>query len=344
VSAAATPPSTPLTEAAGIEVPLLCGAMYPCSNPELVAAVSEAGGLGIVQPISLTWVHGHDFREGLRLIRRLTAKPIGLNALIEQSSRAYRQRLEKWIDVALEEGVRFFVTSLGNPRWVVDRVHPEGGVVYHDVTERKWAQKGAEGGVDGLIAVNDRAGGHAGNRTAEVLLEELGDMGLPLVCAGGIGDERDFVRILQMGYAGAQLGTRFIATEECRASAAYKGAIVGANDSDIVLTERITGVPVAVLDTPSVRRLGTRAGPIARWMLRHRRTKHWMRTLYALRSLWQLRRGLRRDAPERDYWQAGKSVAGIRGVEPAGEIVSRFAAAWRQARASPSARSGGSPA
>ncbi len=344
MSAPPTFTPTPLTEAAGIEVPLLCGAMYPCSNPELVAAVSEAGGLGIVQPISLTWVHGHDFREGLRLIRRLTSKPIGLNALIEQSSRAYRQRMERWIDVALEEGVRFFVTSLGNPRWVVDRVHPEGGVVYHDVTERRWAQKGAEGGIDGLIAVNDRAGGHAGNRTAEVLLEELGDMGLPLVCAGGIGDERDFVRILQMGYAGAQLGTRFIATEECRASAAYKGAIVDADDSDIVLTERITGVPVAVLDTPSVRRLGTKAGPIAHWMLRHRRTKHWMRTLYALRSLWQLRRGLRRDAPERDYWQAGKSVAGIRGVEPAGEIVGRFAAAWRQARASPSARSGGSPA
>ena len=65
----------------------MCGAMYPCSNPELVAAVSEAGGIGIVQPISLTYVHGHDFREGLRLIRRLTAKPIGMNALIEQSSR-----------------------------------------------------------------------------------------------------------------------------------------------------------------------------------------------------------------------------------------------------------------
>ena len=147
---------TPLTEHAGIEVPLVCGAMYPCSNPELVAAVSEAGGIGIVQPISLTWVHGHDFREGLRLIRRLTAKPIGMNALIEQSSRAYRERMERWIDVALEEGVRFFVTSLGNPRWVVDRVSPAGGVVYHDVTERKWAEKGIAGGVHGLIGGNDR--------------------------------------------------------------------------------------------------------------------------------------------------------------------------------------------
>jgi nitronate monooxygenase len=324
-------PGTALTRAAGIEVPLVCGAMYPCSNPELVAAVSEAGGIGIVQPISLTYVHGHAFREGLRLIRRLTAKPIGMNALIEQSSRAYRERMERWIDVALEEGVRFFVTSLGNPRWVVDRVSAAGGVVYHDVTERKWAEKGIEGGVHGLIAVNDRAGGHAGGRSAERLLDELRPLGLPVVCAGGIGNERDFARVLAMGYAGAQLGTRFIATGECRAGEAYKRGIVEAGENDIVLTERLTGVPVAVIDTPSVRRLGTKAGPLARWMLRGRRTKHWMRTIYALRSLWSLKRGLLRDAPDRDFWQAGKSVAGIERIEPAAEIVRRFAEAWRAA-------------
>ncbi|HYN04931.1 MAG TPA: nitronate monooxygenase [Vicinamibacteria bacterium] len=331
---AETTPSTPLTRAAGIAVPLVGGAMYPCSNPELVAAVSEAGGIGVVQPISLTYVHGHDFREGLRLIRRLTSKPIGMNALIEQSSKAYRTRMERWIDVALEEGVRFFVTSLGNPRWVVDRVRPVGGVVYHDVTERKWAEKSLEGGVDGLIGVNDRAGGHAGTRSAEALLEELLPLGLPVVCAGGIGNEDDFARVLRMGYAGAQLGTRFIATPECRASEAYKRGIVAAGERDIVLTERLTGVPVAVIDTPSVRRLGTKAGPLARWMLRGRRTKHWMRTIYALRSLWALKRGLLRDAPERDYWQAGKSVAGIDRIEPAGEIVRRFAGAWRASAAS----------
>lgn len=326
---AGLPLSTPLTEHAGIEVPLICGAMYPCSNPELVAAVSEAGALGIVQPLSLTWVHGHDFREGLRLIRRLTSRPVGMNALIEQSSRTYRRRMERWIDVALEEGIRFFVTSLGNPRWVVERVRPAGGVVYHDVTERRWAQKGRDGGVHGLIAVNDRAGGHAGGRSPEALLAEIADLGLPLVCAGGVGDEREFVRVLGLGYAGAQLGTRFIATPECRAVEAYKRAIVDAGPADVVLTERITGVPVAVLDTPHVRQLGTRAGPVARWMLRHRRTKHWMRTIYALRSLWELKRGLGRDAPERDYWQAGRSVSGIHSIEPAGRIVRRFAEAWR---------------
>jgi nitronate monooxygenase len=318
---------TRLTQHAGIEIPLICGAMYPCSNPELVAAVSEAGGIGIVQPISLTYVHGHDFREGLRLIRRLTSRPVGMNALIEQSSKAYHQRMQRWIDIALEEGIRFFVTSLGNPRWVVDRVAPVGGIVYHDVTERKWAEKGKAGGVHGLIAVNNLAGGHAGPRNPAQLLAEVGELGLPVVCAGGVGTPEDFARVLAMGYAGAKLGTRFIATPECRASEPYKQAILDSDADDIVLTERVTGVPVSVIRTPYIDRIGLRAGRVARWMLRHRRTKHLMRTLYALRSLWQLKRSSLDESGEKDYWQAGKSVAGITSIEPAGEIVRRFAAA-----------------
>ncbi|HEU5359084.1 MAG TPA: nitronate monooxygenase [Gemmatimonadales bacterium] len=317
-------PGERLTRAAGIEVPLLCGAMYPCSNPELVAAVSEAGALGVVQPISLTYVHGHEFRAGLRYIRRLTSRPIGMNALIEQSSRAYRERMERWIDVALEEGVRFFVTSLGNPKWVVERVRPVGGVVYHDVTEARWARKGLDGGVDGLIAVNARAGGHAGGKGAEELLDELRPFGVPVVCAGGVGDEHGFVRMLRLGYDGCQLGTRFIATTECTASNAYKAAIVAADESDIVLSERLTGVPVAVINTPLIQRMGTRAGPLARWLLRGRRTKRWMRTAYALKSLWQLKRSLTGPV---EYWQAGRSVQGIRSVEPVAAIVARFRAA-----------------
>lgn len=318
---------TALTRQAGIAVPILCGAMYPCSNPELVAAVSAAGGMGIIQPISMTYVYGHDFRAGLRLIRGLTPKPLGMNVLIEKSARSYQDKMARWLDIALEEGVRFIVTSLGKPDWVVQRVHAAGGLVYHDVTERKWADKGMECGVDGLIAVNNRAGGHAGTKSAQQLHAELADYGLPLICAGGIGSAADFAAALRLGYAGVQMGTRFIATQECRASEVYKRAIVSAREQDIVLSERITGVPVSVINTPSVQRMGLRAGPVARWMLRGRRSKHLMRTLYALRSLWQLRRASLDESGEKDYWQAGKSVAAIDSIEPAGEIVRRFAAA-----------------
>ena len=99
---------TPLTRHAGVELPLLCGAMFPCSNPELVGAVSACGGLGVFQPVSLTFVHKHEYRDGIRLMQRIAdGKPIGMNALIEASSRTYHERMVQWVEIALEEGVRF---------------------------------------------------------------------------------------------------------------------------------------------------------------------------------------------------------------------------------------------
>ena len=309
----------------GVELPIIGGPMYPCSNPELVAAVSAAGGIGIVQPISLSYVHGHDFRAGLRYIRSLTQHPIGMNALIEQSNRRYHERMLQWIDVALEEGLRFFITSLGKPHWVVERVHAAGGIVYHDATEHKWAAKAMDAGVDGFIAVNNRAGGHAGQRSMQALYAELKAFGLPIICAGGISTPDEFAQALETGYAGIQMGTRFIATQECNAPLPYKNAIVRANEADIVLSERVSGTPVSLIRTPYIDRLGLQAKPIERWMLRGSKRKYLMRTIYMLKSLWQLKRAVLDKDGKHDYWQAGKSVAGIHAIEPVSEIMARFA-------------------
>src|SRR5256885_5444501 len=107
---------TPLSRQLGIEVPLICGAMYPCSNAQLVAAVSAAGGIGVVQPLSMIYVYGQDLRDGLRLIRRITDKPIGMNVLIERSSKFYLEGMRRYADIPIAEGVRLFFTSPGNPR------------------------------------------------------------------------------------------------------------------------------------------------------------------------------------------------------------------------------------
>jgi nitronate monooxygenase len=315
---------TPLTRALGIKHPIIGGAMYPCSNPELVAAVSQAGGIGILQPVTLVYVHELDFRAGVRRIRELTDKPIGMNVLTEKSSSKYLEKMRGWLEVALEEGIRFFVSSLGNPRWIVDRVHPEGGIVYHDVTERKWADKAMEAGVDGLIAVNDRAGGHAGMRSPEALFEELSGFGVPVICAGGVGDGAAFRQALDIGYDGVQIGTRLIATTESTSPPEYKRAIISADESDIVLTHRITGVPVSVIRTSHVEQTGTNAGPVARWLLDHPRTKHLMRGLYSLRSAMQLKRAEKVGMSHRDFFQAGKSVAGVHEVVPVAAVIESF--------------------
>lgn len=320
--------STRLTKDAGIKYPIICGAMYPCSNPELVSAASQGGGIAIIQPVSLTMVHGYNkpnrkegLRNGIRHIRSLTDKPIGFNALIEKGSEKYIVQMSEWIDVALEEGIRFFVTSLGKPDWVCEKVHAKGGVVYHDVTNRKWAEKGKECGVDGLICVNDRAGGHLGELTMEEMFELLSDMNLPLICAGGVGSELELKKALAIGYDGVQMGTRFIATEECSTPQDYKDAIVQAKEKDITWTTKLTGVPISVINNNKFKQDNSL---IIRYLLKSR-FKHRIRVIITGISFWRMRAfssGKRKSS--NDLWSAGKSVESINSIESATVIMEKL--------------------
>jgi len=308
------------TRLLGIELPIICGAMYPCSNAELVAAASQAGGIGIVQPISLTYVYGYDYREGLQRIQSLTQKPIGVNMLVEGSNATYRKRLEQWMDISLEQGVRFFITALGNPDWVVNKASQVGGIVFHDATNAKHAKKALDNGVDGFICVNNRAGGHAGELSPQSLYDEIAPLGKPMICAGGVGGRDAFLEALEIGYLGVQMGTRFIASKEAAAHGDYKQAIIAAKAADIVLTDKISGVPVSVINTPYIERLGLKAGWLARKMLRGRKTKHWMRTFYAITAGIKLKRANLNGSRYKEFFQAGKSVETIDDVLSVADI------------------------
>ncbi len=315
--------STRFTEDAGVEHPVICGAMYPCSNPELVAAAAEGGGLAIMQPVSLTYVHGWDLREGIQYIRSLTDKPIGFNALIEKGSQKYLDRMSDWIDIALDEGIRFFVTSLGKPDWVCEKVHAKGGVVYHDVTTRKHALKGIECGIDGLICVNNRAGGHLGTDSAAEMYAELSDLGLPLICAGGIGSEAELAKVMAMGYAGVQMGTRFIATTECNSPEDYKQAIVDAGESDIVWTNRLTGVPISVIRSEGYQQ--ENGWLMQKWLTsRWKHSARWFLNMLSFSQLRRLEKGKGTTAKKKEFFSAGKSVETVRSIESATVIMSRL--------------------
>ena len=310
----------------GIEVPVICGPMYPGSNPELVAAVSEAGGMGVVQPISMTHIYRHEFRAGLRKIKSLTDKPFGVNFTLMDGVKAYEYRNRQWMDIAIEEGVKFFLTSLGNPKPVVKVAREHGITVYHDVSSRVFADKAVDAGVDGLNCVNNRAGGQTGQSSPQELLKALSDMNVPLVCAGGVGDEGDFKAMLEAGYAGVQLGTRFLATHECQIPDDYKQAIVAGNEDDIVWTNKLAGTFSSVIRTPDIERLGLRAGPITSRLLQNRKTKKLTRMLLLLRSTQRYKK-VALNPGYAQYWQAGKGIGAIRSVESAGDVVRRFAAA-----------------
>jgi len=315
----------------GIKVPVIAGPMYPCSNPELVAAVSRAGALGVIQPVSLTYVHGYSFKEGLaKVLQEAGQRPVGLNLLIETSSKAYLEQNKKWLQEALDQGVRFFITALGDPSWVIQWTKPAGALVFHDVTDPKFAAKAMKAGVDGLICVNNRAGGHAGTMSPQELFASLKDTGLPLICAGGVGSEKDFREALKMGYCGVSMGTRFIATEECTAHGDYKKAILDAMPEDIIMTKKITGVPVAVINTDFMKKRGAQTGFWADLLLGNKQTKHLARMVYTLRSMWQLKRSNKQGSSYKDYFQAGKSVGGIQKIEKVSAIIERFEQEFRR--------------
>ncbi len=304
-----------------VKYPIICGPMYPCSNPELVAAVSEAGGLGVIQPISLTYVHGYDFEEGLIYIKSLTNKPLGMNLLIEKSSLKYKERMQGWIAIALKHGVRFFITSLGKPDWVVEMVHPYGGKVYHDVTNAHWAKIAMDCHVDGLICVNASAGGHAGEMQARELYELLKNTPLPLVCAGGISDHQGYKEVMEMGYSAVQMGTAFIATDECKVPQSYKEAIITARKEDIVRSTNLTGVEVSVINTPYIKAMGLHPKGILAWMLRQPRLKKIARFVLMLRSLKKLKKMLKGTSEHEGFFQAGKSVEGITKIRSVSEVI-----------------------
>ena len=307
----------------GAETPIVCGPMYPGSNPELIAAVSDCGGFGIVQPVSLTSLYGHDFREGLQLIKTLTDKPFGVNfTIFGGANKKYHEQMKEWMEISIEEGIKFFLTSLGKPDSVVKKAKDHGVKVYHDVPNKKVALAMKDSGVDGLNCINWRGGGQTGIQSAEQFMEELHDIGIPLICAGGIGNTEDYKQAIKMGYAGVQLGTRFLATTECKITDSYKQAIVDSSEDDIVWTNKIAGNNSSVIKTADIMRGGLRTGPIINYMLRKRRLKKYAR-------MWLMSKGLRNYSKTAfddnvQFWQAGKGLGNINSVTSVAEVIKEF--------------------
>lgn len=307
----------------GATVPVVCGPMYPGSNPELIAAASAAGGFGVVQPVALTALYGHDFREGLQLIKKLTDKPFGVNfTIFGGANKKYHEQMQKWMEISIEEGIKFFLTSLGKPHAIVKIAKENGIKVYHDVPNRKVALAMRDAGVDGLNCINWRGGGQTGIQSAEQFMEELNDIGIPLVCAGGIGNREDFQKALDMGYAGVQMGTRFLATKECKVTDSYKQAIVDSTEEDIVWTNKIAGNNSSVIKTDDIMKGGLRTGPVINYMLRKPKLKKYARMYLMSKGLKNYSKTAFSDDVK--FWQAGKGVGSIKSIKSVADVIKEF--------------------
>lgn len=179
-----------------------------------------------------------------------------------------------------------------------------------------------DSGVDGLNCINWRGGGQTGIQAAEQFIEELQDIEIPLICAGGIGNAEDFRQVLEMGYAGVQLGTRFLATHECKITDSYKQAIVDSSEEDIVWTNKIAGNNSSVIKTDDIMRGGLRTGPVINYMLRNPNLKKYAR-------MWLMSKGIRNYSKtafsdDVKFWQAGKGLGNIDSVDSVADVMKEF--------------------
>lgn len=320
------PLRTAFTDLVGCKYPVIAGPMFLVSDENLVAAVSNGGGVGGMP--SLNWRSTDEFRAVVRKVKKLTDQPFAVNLIVNKSN----VRAGADLKVCADEGVPVVITSLGNPKETIKAMHSVGSKVLCDVTTLDYAKKVEDLGADGVIAVSAGAGGHAGPTSPLVLLPYLKKhIRLPIVAAGGVATGEQVAACLLLGASAVQVGTRFIASKEAKVDKAYKDAILKAEPEDIVLTKKISGTPAAVIRTPYIDKQGLELNPLEEFLMKNGLTKKYTKMA---RSLWgaYLLQKAAKNTTWKEVWSAGQGVGLIEEVLPAAEIVQKLIRECRAAR------------
>lgn len=316
---------TEFTKSLGIKYPIIGAPMFLVSNEELVAAVTNAGGIGTFPALNYRPIE--NYKKALKKMRELTDGPIGLNIIVNKSNTRQKDDLK----YALDAGVELFITSLGNPKEVIKQAHKLGSKVYCDVTNLEHAKKVQDLGADGVIAVCSGAGGHAGPISPMVLIPWLkSELSIPVVAAGGITNGRNLLSSLALGADAVHVGTRFIASKEAQVAKGYKDAILGATPEDILLTTRISGTPASVIRTPYIEKIGTDL-PLALKVLKEQKwAKKYIVPLIHYLGTKSLEEAA--DKPTwKTVWSAGQGVGLIDEILTSKEIVEHFVRGYYEA-------------
>lgn len=230
---------TRVTELLGIEYPIIQGGMAWVAEHHLAAAVSEAGGFGLIGAASAP---AEIVREEIRQAKELTDKPFGVNIML------LNPNSEEVAKVVVEEGVKAVTTGAGNPEKFMPMWKEAGIKVIPVVASVAMAKRMERYGADAVVAEGMEAGGHIGSQTTMTLIPQIVDaVNIPVIAAGGIGDGRGFAAVTMLGAEAAQIGTRFVVADESIVHENYKNRIIKAKDIDSVVTGQSTGHPIRVL-------------------------------------------------------------------------------------------------
>lgn len=229
-----------LTRMLGIRYPIFLGGMAHVSRSPLVAAVSAAGGLGVIGSGGMP---PEGLEAEINAVRRLTDRPFGVNLMLLDPN------IEAQVEVVCEAGIPAVTTGAGNPAPYMNRLKRAGIKVFPVVPAVALARRMARAGADGVIAEGTESGGHVGEVTTLVLVPQVCDaVDIPVIAAGGIADGRGLAAALVLGAEGVQMGTRFLTSVEAPVHENFKRAVIKANERGTIVTGRTIGAPVRALE------------------------------------------------------------------------------------------------
>ncbi len=316
---------TEFTQQFDVRYPIICAPMFLVSSVKMVVSAGEAGGVGTFpalnyRPIEL-------YRQTIKEIKSLTAKPFGINIIVQKSNKYQYKQIEH----ALEEEVPLIITSLGNPKDTIRLSHEVGTRVYCDVVGFEHAKKVADLGADGLIAVGFGAGGHAGDISPFVLIPNLVRMiNLPIIAAGSIVDGAGMAAAFALGASAVYMGTRFIASKEAEVTEEYKNAITRAVSEDIVNTDRVDGFPGNFIRTKELEAVGLEKGLFEEILTKNKRIKRFISLSRAARSLFG---DLDSKVSYKTVYSAGHGVGLIDEVLSIQEIMAKTVREYKEIKA-----------
>ena len=311
---------TKLTQLLNINYPIIQAPMFLVSNTAMVIEAMKGGIAGCIPALNYRTLD--ELRAAIKELKaaKVEGGSFGFNLIVNKSNIKYKGQLE----VLCEEGCDFIITSLGSPEETIRQAHAVGIKVFCDVTDLKFAQKVESLGADAAIAVNNEAGGHRGNYSPEELIKLLtSNLKIPVISAGGVGCKADIDKMIGYGAEGVSVGSPFIASVEANVTDEYKQACVDYGAKDVVMTQRISGTPCTVINTPYVQKIGTKESWLESVLNNNKKLKKWVKMIRFGIGM----RATEKAATKATYktvWVAGPSIEYTKAILPTKDIIAKL--------------------
>ena len=309
----------PLNKVLDIKHPIIMAPMFLVTNTRMMIEALNSDIAACIP--ALNFRTDQELRDAIVEIRKNTNNHgLGINLIVNDSNIKMKQQLKTCIKLKVD----FIITSLGNPKKVIDACKAKGIKVFCDVIEENYARKVARLGADGIIAVNKNAGGHAGNLNSKDLIRRIEKFcSIPIISAGGVGTKLGIQEKINEGYSGLSIGSPFIACEEAEISENYKQACVDFGKEDIVLTTKISGTPCTVINTPYVQKIGTTQNWLEKLISKNKKLKKWVKMLIYLKGMKSVERAAF-SSTYKTVWCAGPSIEHTKAILPIKQIIGQL--------------------